>query len=594
MFTAKGWRLSGCALVVCAGKTMKRRAWLVLLAGLAAGFCLAGAAAVMAAESGSQKLLATGVEAEPDAAADAREAAEAARELDISRYLPRSAADRFPRADEQGRLELTVEEAVVMALANNRALGIQLHQPLVAGTFAEQERAVFDPSLFAEASARREKIPRGDDYRRSETEDYRLGLEQELTTGTSLELALEQQRTDAESRVIDPAADEPAVTAAPRHRAAATLSLTQALLRGGSREANLAGVRRADLDVLASLHELRGFTMELVAEVERAYWDLVLAESHIAIYRESLEVAKSQLQDVRRRIEVGTVADVEKAAAEAELAFRRQGLIDGESRRDQARLELLNLVNPDPRVADAASPEGIRRYDHRAAKSHIWALHPVPRQEPYIPEVEPDPVGEHVALSRQMRPDLDEARLRLEQGKLEVIQTRNGLLPRLDLFITLGKTGYADSFGRSFREITEDSTYAGSMGLRFSLPLGNRDAGAVDARARVERARAEGSLENLTQLAELDVRRAHLEAHRARNQIEASAESRRLQEEVLRVEEVRFEVGRSTALNVAQAQRDLLESQLAEVDARIAYRLALTELYRLDGSLLARRSIAAR
>jgi outer membrane protein len=35
-----------------------------------------------------------------------------------------------------------------------------------------------------------------------------------------------------------------------------------------------------------------------------------------------------------------------------------------------------------------------------------------------------------------------------EQQRLETVVTRNGLLPRLDFFITLGKTGYADSFCR--------------------------------------------------------------------------------------------------------------------------------------------------
>lgn len=496
--------------------------------------------------------------------------------MDLARYLPRAATDHFPKPDEQGRLELSVEEAVVMALANNRSLGIQLYRPLISGTFAEQERAVFDPSLFAEAAAGREKIPQGDDYRRIETENYRLGVEQDLATGTALELALEQRRSDPDN-----------ITGDLRHRAGASLSLTQALLRGGNRQANLAGVRQADLEVLVSLHELRGFTESLVAEVERAYWDLVLAESRIAIYRESLQLAKSQLQDVMRRIEVGTVAEVERAAAEAELAFRRQSLIDGESRRDQARLALINLVNPAPGRA-AGPPE---RHDQPGAGG-IWELRPIPRETPYVTETEPDRVEDHLALSRQMRPDLDEARLRLEQGELEVVQTRNGLLPRLDLFITLGKTGYADSFGRSFREMVDDSTYAGSAGLRFSMPLGgNRAAAALDARARVGRDQAEASLNNLIQLVELDVRKAHLEARRARAQIDASAERRRLQEEVLRVEEVKFEVGRSTALNVARAQRDLLESQLNEVDAKVAYRLALTELYRLDGSLLARRQI---
>jgi outer membrane protein TolC len=48
-------------------------------------------------------------------------------------------------------------------------------------------------------------------------------------------------------------------------------------------------------------------------------------------------------------------------------------------------------------------------------------------------------------------------------------------------------------------------------------------------------------------------------------------------------------VGDSTCLLVAQAQRDLLESQIDEVDAVIAYRLALIQLYLAEGTLLGRR-----
>ena len=43
---------------------------------------------------------------------------------------------------------------------------------------------------------------------------------------------------------------------------------------------------------------------------------------------------------------------------------------------------------------------------------------------------------------------------------------------------------------------------------------------------------------------------------------------------------------------MAQAQRDLLASQIAEVQAVVNQLSALTALYRLDGSLLERRGIA--
>ena len=64
-------------------------------------------------------------------------------------------------------------------------------------------------------------------------------------------------------------------------------------------------------------------------------------------------------------------------------------------------------------------------------------------------------------------------------------------------------------------------------------------------------------------------------------------------EQALEAEQARFEVGRSTALLVAQVQRDLLQAQLDRAQAFIAYRQALIDLYRLDGTLLTRRLIEA-
>ena len=54
-----------------------------------------------------------------------------------------------------------------------------------------------------------------------------------------------------------------------------------------------------------------------------------------------------------------------------------------------------------------------------------------------------------------------------------------------------------------------------------------------------------------------------------------------------------FLVGRSTSFLVAQAQRDLLISRIAEVQALANYLKALVDLYQRDGSLLERRGISA-
>ena len=54
-------------------------------------------------------------------------------------------------------MRISREEAVLLALKNNKLLNIQMLTPVLRGAFEDIERARFDTSLFAQASLGREK-----------------------------------------------------------------------------------------------------------------------------------------------------------------------------------------------------------------------------------------------------------------------------------------------------------------------------------------------------------------------------------------------------------------------------------------------------
>ena len=467
--------------------------------------------------------------------------------------------------DPSGPLRLSVEEAVILALRNNRSLSVEQLNPVIAGTFEDVERAVYDPEVFADGALTREEVQQTDRATgqlfsvTGEGSGLRVGGRQLFPTGTDVELSLTQDRDDSD-RTPE------------QNSTRVGLTLTQALLQGASLEANLARIRQAEIDTLASVYELRGFAELLVADVELTYWDYVLARRQIEIFEQSLEVARQQQLETERRINVGQLAETELASARAEVALREQLLIDARSALERTRLQLLRLLDP-------SSAAG-------------WARPIQAVDEPVLPDLPRDQVEDHVALGLRLRPDLNQARLQVQRGRLEVVQTRNGLLPVLDLFITLGKSGYAASFGDSFRSI-DDPGYDLAVGIQAAYPIGNRAAQALNRRALASRDQAAESVGNLAQLVSLDVRTAWLELERARQQVSASAVTRSAQEEVVRAELAKFAVGNATSFTVAQAQRDLLEARIAEVEAAVAYRQALVELYRLEGTLLERRGIAA-
>jgi outer membrane protein TolC len=190
----------------------------------------------------------------------------------------------------------------------------------------------------------------------------------------------------------------------------------------------------------------------------------------------------------------------------------------------------------------------------------------------------------------RLRPDLNQARMLVQRDDLEIVKTRNGLLPKMDLFMTLGKTGYSRSFNGSYASLHERG-YDALVGVNFEYPVLNRGAVATNQRAHLSRQQAAESVNNVAQLVEVDVRTAYIEVGRAMEQVAATAVTRKLQEETVRAETEKYLNSKSTVLLVALAQRDLLRSQIAEVSAVVAHLKALIEFYRLEGSLLERRGI---
>jgi outer membrane protein len=459
-------------------------------------------------------------------------------------------------------LELSIEQAILLALRNNRDLHVQQLAPVITGTFEKIERGVFDAELFADLEYTAEQTGdtgqtdiNGDD----ETEEHAavIGLRQKLPSGTTVEASVAQNRSSS--------------IRADRDQAARLgLSVTQSLLRGFGPAVNLVQVRQAELDTTASIYELRGVTEALLADTETAYWSFVLARQKIDIFERSLAIALQQLDEVRQRIEVGILPQIEEAAAHAETARREQALIDARSSLQETRLRLLRLIN--------LGGKGQLDIPINATSEPLISAEPVTN------------LDDRLQLAGRARPDLNEARLRLQQNRLETIMTRNGLLPKLDLFISLGKTGYGETFADSFRNMDEN-TYDFTAGIQLSHFLGNRQAAARDLAARATWRQSSEAVKNLEQIVDLDVRLAVNEVERSRQQITASKATRLLQEEALQAEKERFDVGASTALQVAQAQRDLLASSIDEVEAVVNYRQALVALYLAEGSLLERRGV---
>lgn len=465
-----------------------------------------------------------------------------------------------PEEKSLGPIKVNVKEAILLAMENNRSLTVERYNPSIQSTFEEQEAALFDPVFRGETGYSEDKAT---------TLSRATGRIFDTTTeGGNIDLIGSQFFATGTDVIISGSTNlDSSANVGDLYDTRLGLSVTQALLRGRGTDVNLATLRQTRLNTKISDYELRGFVEALVAQVEQTYWDYALAERQIKILEDSLKLAEQQRYETEEMIKVGRMAETEIAAVDAEIALRRQNLITARAALSTTGLLLLRLLNP--------------------PGSDLWERDITLLVQPTLPSIDLEDVEAHVGVALRMRPVLNQARLEYQIDELQVVKTKNGLLPIMDLFITLGKTGYADSFSSSVSNITDDY-YDLSAAIRFEYPIKNRDAEARYNRSLLTRDQAIEALDNLEQLVELDVRTAFVDVNRDKEQITATRVTRQSQEENLRVETEKFRVGRSTNFLVAQAQRDLVLSQLSEVQAIANYLKALVELYRLEGSLLER------
>ena len=463
-------------------------------------------------------------------------------------------------------IDVTLTQAVLVGLSNNKSFQVQRLKPSITSTSEQVERAAFDPTLRSTLEKSRQ---RSDYYTVTKEFKASAGVAQFLPTGTTVDF---ETGTEWNPNFPLTAGSTAKDQAKSDWSAYSKLSITQALLRGGGVEANLANLRKTRLDTAISQYELMGIAQTLTAEIEKSYWDYFLALGKVHIYGKAVGLAKKMVKETRERITTGQKAESEIFFLQAEAATQEQSLIDAKSAQEKTRITLLRLMSP--------------------PSMDLWNRHLRLLTKPKIPEDSVEELQEHVQVAMSYRPDINQARLEQQKGQLEIVKTKNGLLPKLDLFIMLGRTGYSETFNGSVYDYSAGYGGADVIGrLKLEIPVFNRRAEAEHTKSVIQLAQQREAVDNLLQLAQQDVLLAYVEIHRAKDQMAAASRALKFQFEKLEAQTEKYRLGIGSAFQVAQAQRDIVSSQISALQARIEYLKGLTQFYVAEGSLLARRGI---
>ncbi|NLM16571.1 MAG: TolC family protein [Candidatus Riflebacteria bacterium] len=451
--------------------------------------------------------------------------------------------------------DLSLSSAISIALENNESLKIEKISPIVAKTRIETEKAAFAPSFSASvsASSRNTETLQDTTFRKNSSNSNSASAEVVKKNASGLKTTIGYSaRRD---RGVQPSV----------HSHSLNLNLTQPLKKGGSKEVNLVSLRRAELDYQISEHEFNAYLSSFVSNVERQYWNYYLSVKQLDIVEESKKLAATQVMELRKRIKAGDKPESDLAASEAELAIREEDLIDAQSGVALQAVSLNRLLGISKLNASLTFPQII--------------------DFPQAPEL-PFTIQEALERALKNRPELKEMEAQLEKNELEVVATKNGMLPRLDFFINLGKTGYSRSFGSAHPSFSSVDPYEASAGFIYERPLNRRSERASLKRAELSLEKQKLASENLKNMIIEDVAKAYIEYFKSKEQISATNASLSKQAEKLRVEEVYFNVGKTTAFQVMQAQRDLTAAKHAKLKAEVDAKLAYSKLLHSIGILL--------
>ena len=205
------------------------------------------------------------------------------------------------------------------------------------------------------------------------------------------------------------------------------LTLTQPLLRGFGFGLNRRYIRIAKNNERISDLTFRQQLISTVSNIIRLYWDLVSLDEDVQVKRDSLTLAEKLLADNKVHVEVGTMAPLEVLRAEAEVAQARQALSNSESLVLEQELILKNALTRTG-TADA----------------QISAVRIAPTDHIEVPESEPLPSADDlVAAALRNRPDLAAGQVQIENTQVALKGSRNALLPSLNLVASVQGNGLA-------------------------------------------------------------------------------------------------------------------------------------------------------
>ncbi len=540
----------------------------------------------------------------------------------IAPYTPMHVAQpdltNTPRINQlisNGKLMLSLEDAISLGLENNLAIAVERYVPwldqanLLLAKSGANGKTQFDPTITGTLSLAQTSTPinnpffagigtlsaSGKPVKSSapaifgHTFTANAQYTQGFSTGTQAQVTFDNERASS-SIPID--------LFNPYVQSSLTVQITQPLLNGFGRLVNDRYILEAKNTIKVGESQFAQQVITTVTQVATDYWELVFARENVKVEQVAVAADQQLYENNKKQLEIGTMAPLDVITAQSQLATDQQALVQAQTTQLLDETTLLVAITKDPLVAQVSGIEIV----------------------PTTPIFNPAPVNisldDAVQEAWKNRPEIQQAELNLKNAGIEIKATKNALLPTINLFgeyqaAGLGGTerkstttttgllantnapivnatgapvpglfepsaitalnlfsfpgGFGDDLSRML--YARYPTYEG--GINFTLPIRNRAAEAANATAQLNQRQQVVQYKQTQSTIVLSVRQTLITLEQDRAAIAAAEEARTLQQQSYDDEVKRLQLGTSTAFTVIQKQQLLTAAEGVELRDRI-------------------------
>jgi outer membrane protein TolC len=474
-----------------------------------------------------------------------------------------------------GKLQLSLHDAIVLTLENNSAIQVQEATVESAKFSLLRTYQPFAPLLQTVARVARSSYPgfsqiQGPGTFNDLNQSLQINYTQTLQTGTNLLVGLNTVKDSNNSgfNFLNP-----------YDQSFLNLQVTQPLLRNHWKFQNQAPLIIARKSLQQSRAAFEAQVSDALRTAITRYWQVVGARGNLEVVQQSLDAAQASYAHDKRALELGALPPLDIYRSEAEVASRRVQVIQAEYMLKQAEDALRYTIGADQdsyvQVLDLDLTERPEPSGELRTIDTVEALKQATDRRSEVAAAQRLLEGDDVSIRlahNHILPDLQLAAFYQGSGvggnvSFAGISTKGGVGTSLNQLFTFGFPGYGAS-------------------LTLNLPIKNRAAQADLGTALVNRHRDLHSMQQVREQITLDVNDAVHRLEEAKLTLEAGKAALDLAQKTLAADQRKYELGDQGVFFLLDSQNRVALARGNLLQAQIDYQNAVAALDYATGNLL--------